>query len=256
MSEERATLEVIAPTIEEAIEKGLGDLGLTENEVEVEILDEGKRGLFGIGGRQVRVRLTVKEIDETSNEIKISESVEEPEPFFELEVSDDLPEDTVMEMESDNSLVIARETVSELLGKMKVKADVVARFGEVDESGSRPPIIVDIHGKDLSILIGRRAETLNALQFITRLIVGKELGRSVYMTVDVEGYRVRRERSLRNLAQRMATQAVKAGRRQTLEPMPPAERRIIHIELRDNKEVITESVGEDPKRKVTIIPVD
>jgi spoIIIJ-associated protein len=97
---------------------------------------------------------------------------------------------------------------------------------------------------------------LNALQFITRLIVGKELGRSVYMTVDVEGYRVRRERSLRNLAQRMATQAVKAGRRQTLEPMPPAERRIIHIELRDNKEVITESVGEDPKRKVTIIPVD
>ncbi|KAA3642154.1 MAG: hypothetical protein DWQ07_24215 [Chloroflexi bacterium] len=92
------------------------------------------------------------------------------------------------------------------------------------------------------------------MQYITRLIVGKELGRSTHLIVDVEGYRMRRERSLRQMAQKMARQAVRSGRRQSLEPMSPAERRIIHIELRDNEDVYTESEGEDPRRKVVIIP--
>jgi spoIIIJ-associated protein len=115
---------------------------------------------------------------------------------------------------------------------------------------------VDVEGDDLSILIGKRSETLNALQYITRLIVGKELERSVLIIIDVEGYRSRRERQLRQLAQRMAEQAIKTGRRQILEPMPPNERRIIHIELRGNKQVETESRGEEPHRKVTINPVE
>jgi spoIIIJ-associated protein len=116
------------------------------------------------------------------------------------------------------------------------------------------PVSVDVNGDDLSILIGRRAETLNALQYITSLIVSKEIGRYVPIIVDVEGYRVRREGQLRQLARRMADQAIKTGRRQILEPMPANERRIIHIELRENPKVSTESVGEEPRRKVTIIP--
>jgi spoIIIJ-associated protein len=111
-----------------------------------------------------------------------------------------------------------------------------------------------VHGDDLSILIGPKAETLNALQYITHLIVGKELGRSVPLVVDVEGYRERRALQIRRLARRMAEQAVKSGRRQALEPMPANERRLVHIELRENPDVTTESVGEDPRRKVTIIP--
>ncbi|MCK5429698.1 MAG: KH domain-containing protein, partial [Anaerolineales bacterium] len=118
----------------------------------------------------------------------------------------------------------------------------------------RIPIYLDINGKDLSILIGRQAETLNALQYITSLIVGKELGRSVTLIVDVEGYRLRREQQVRQLARRMAEQAVKTGRRQVLEPMPANERRFVHIELRENPEVTTESIGEGSRRKVTIIP--
>ena len=138
---------------------------------------------------------------------------------------------------------------------MKVNARVSTYFGERDDPRRRIPIRVDIEGNDLSILIGRHAETLNALQYLSALIVGKELGRAVTVVVDVEGYRQRREQQVRHLARRMAEQAVTTGRRQVLEPMPANERRFVHIELRDNDYVKTESIGEDPKRKVTIIPL-
>jgi spoIIIJ-associated protein len=135
---------------------------------------------------------------------------------------------------------------------MKVSADVTASYIDDSDYNGRKPILVDIHGDDLSILIGRKAETLNALQFITSLIVGKELGRSVPLTVDVEGYRTRRQKQLKQLANRIATQVVETGRSQALEPMPPSERRIIHIELRDHPDVYTESAGDGDRRKVVI----
>ena len=91
---------------------------------------------------------------------------------------------------------------------------------------------------------------------MSTLIVGKEIGRGINLIVDVEGYRSRREQNLRQLARRMASQAIKTGRTQTLEPMPANERRFIHLELRDNDQVTTESVGNEPRRKVTIIPVE
>jgi spoIIIJ-associated protein len=114
--------------------------------------------------------------------------------------------------------------------------------------------MVDVQGDDLSILIGKRTETLNALQYIARQIVSKELGRNVTLIIDVEGYRLRREKQLRQLARRMAEQAIKTGHKQMLEPMSPNERRIIHMELRDSPDVSTQSFGEEPHRKVTILP--
>ncbi|KAA3644966.1 MAG: protein jag [Chloroflexi bacterium] len=240
MDEHRATLEKIAPSIEEAIAEGLEELGLTEDQVEIEVLDEGQTGLFGIGNRQARVRIAVKEEGADDEPQQRRRQPREASPL-----DDDV----------DNTLEIARATVAELLERMDINAEVDAHMGEADDDDRHEaPIIVDVNGSDLSILIGRRAETLNALQYITRLIVGKELGRSTHLIVDVEGYRMRRERSLRQMAQKMARQAVRSGRRQSLEPMSPAERRIIHIELRDNADVYTESEGEDPRRKVVIIP--
>jgi spoIIIJ-associated protein len=115
---------------------------------------------------------------------------------------------------------------------------------------------VDIRGKDLSVLIGRRSETLGAFQYIASLIVGKETQQFIQLVVDVEGYRDRREKQLIQMAKRMADQVAKSGRRQTLEPMPSSERRIIHIALRDHPDVKTESTGEDPYRKVVIMPKD
>ena len=137
---------------------------------------------------------------------------------------------------------------------MNIHASVSAVLKEPEDDRSRPTLWVDVIGQDLSILIGPRAETLNALQYIASLIISKELGHNTQIVIDVEGYRVRRVQQLQQLARRMADQAVKTGRRQALEPMPAGERRIIHIELRNNPQVATESVGEDPYRKVTIVP--
>ncbi|MEK6256869.1 MAG: protein jag [Chloroflexota bacterium] len=236
MSDQRATIESIAPSVEEAIAKGADELGIAENLLDVEILDDGSKGLLGIGGRQARVRLTVKTND-----------------------GDDRPHDSgrsvkTSDEDMENAISITRETVAELLDKMNVHAEVTAHLGERESDKYQAPIIVDINGNDLSILIGQKAETLNALQFITRLIVGKEIGHSAPISVDVEGYRKRREENLRRIAKQMAEQAISSGRRQTLEPMPANERRIIHVELHENPDVETESVGQEPRRKVTINP--
>jgi spoIIIJ-associated protein len=255
MNENRATLEVIAPSIEEAIEKGLRDLGLTHDDVEINVLDEGSKGLFGLGSRQARVRLVLKSE-------KSSKQIEEAAPSIDaagLAKEDELPHYSLEDIEGDEeerqfALQVARDTVSELLQRMSVRANVSAKYIDTDVARNKQPILVDISGKDLSILIGRQSETLNALQYIATLIISKELSRSITVTIDVQGYRQRREHQIRQLAQRLADQAVKTGRRQVLEPMPANERRLIHLELRNHPQVITESVGEEPRRKVTIIP--
>lgn len=234
MAEKRTSIEVIAPTVEEAVARGAQELNLPEEALEVEILDEGSKGFLGLGSRQVRVRLTVR---------TTTIQPEEPTPVERMPDADD-----------GDAVRITHETVEELLQRMGIQARVEAHWGDVDPPGRIRPLMVNVSGDDLSILIGRRGETLSALQYITRLIVGKELKQPVAVVIDVEGYRARRERQLRMLARRMAEQAIETGRTTTLEPMPANERRIIHIELRENPNVDTESIGEGDRRKVTVIP--
>ena len=250
---ERTTLEKIAPNVEEAISQGLAELGLGKDAVDVEVLDEGSRGLLGIGGRQARVRLTVK-LDQPAAAAGSPEKLEKPQAAPQsLPIEGAEAKEADFSVLDDNLLFVSRQTVAELLEKMKVPARIEVRYGEPDEEGQRP-VLVDIHGDDLGILIGRRAEILNALQYIVNLIVSKQVEHWVQVMVDVEGYRARRERQLRQMAVRMADQAIKTGRRQVLEPMTAAERRIVHLELRDHPKVATQSIGEEPARKVTIIP--
>ena len=154
--------------------------------------------------------------------------------------------------EHDNILDGAEATISKLLYHMGLQAQVSAHYGEARDD--RRPIMVDIRGSDLGILIGRRGETLDAFQYLASLMVGKETGQYIHLVVDVEGHRDRRERQLRQLAQRMADQVTKSGRKLTLEPMTAAERRIVHIELRDHPAVTTQSFGDEPHRKITILP--
>jgi spoIIIJ-associated protein len=258
MNDNRTNLEIIAPTVEEAIEKGLNDLGLPRGSVDIDILDEGGKGLFGLGNRQARVRLTIKsETDEPEMESQLASDDSEVSPSSTRQVIEESGgehDDEPPFLGDDYILDVARDVVNELLEKMKVRATVTAEYVPTSDASSRIPVRVNVQGDDLSYLIGRQAETLNALQYISSLIINKEIGRSVPLIVDVEGYRLRRENQLRQLARRMADQAVNTGRRQVLEPMPANERRIIHIELRDNPSVSTESIGEDPRRKVTISP--
>jgi spoIIIJ-associated protein len=280
MVDKRASLEVIAPSIEEAVAKGLADLSLPEDAVDVEVLDSGSKGVFGLGFRQARVRLTIKDHPEMQPEPERGaavDMVEAAQPFgLEPSVAEkvkpaiesapaatSLPQEekanqVAAKREKDENtelvLQVASQVVEELLDRMKVQAVVTARFGEPDDAHSKTPLLVDVRGDDLSILIGPKAETLNALQYIAGLIISKELGHTVPLVLDVEGFRARRAQQIRQLARRMADQAIKTGRRQVLEPMPASERRLVHIELRDHPQVTTESVGEEPRRKVTIIP--
>jgi spoIIIJ-associated protein len=243
MSEEITKLEVIAPSVEEAIENGLHELGLTEADVEVEILDEGKKGLLGLGTRQARVAIKIKPRGvETASKVSVSS---------EKDSSQVQPADEEEALGESEEVEIAREVIETILEKMHVNANISVRLGKSD-SDRIQPVLIDIEGNDLSFLIGRKAETINALQFITSLIVGRELGRWIPLQIDVQHYRKRREDELRKLARRIADQVADTGRNQALEPMPPNERRIIHLELHDHPLVETESEGEDPSRKVIV----
>jgi spoIIIJ-associated protein len=138
---------------------------------------------------------------------------------------------------------------------MGVHGKVVARTSaELVEEGDEAALVLDVMGKDLGILIGRQAETLQAMQYLVRLMLSKSLGRWEPVVVDVESYRARRRRSLRRLALRMAERAVSSRRRVILEAMPAHERRIIHLALHDHPGVTTRSMGEGDHRKVTIVP--
>lgn len=260
---ERTTLEIIAPTVEEAIAQGLEQLGLTADAVSVEVLDAGNKGLFGLGKPHVRVRLTVnppagsvpivsavmetrtEPAEKSKKEAKYAEKKSEPVAVKQAE----------SQPEHDPVLDHTEAVVSKLLHLLNLEAQVSAHYGAPGRD-ERRNINVDIRGNDLSVLIGRRSETLSAFQYVASLIIGKETEQFIQLTVDVEGYRERREKQLIQMAKRMADQVAKSGRRQTLEPMPSDERRIIHIALRDHPQVTTESTGDDPYRKVTIIPKD
>jgi spoIIIJ-associated protein len=269
MSQEKTTLEVIAPTVDDAVQKGLAQLNLPQDAVDVEVLDAGSRGLFGLGSRQARIRLTIKPRREDTKEypeglvpqdvikgtaarrlddVQVSMPAEEMLPPLEG-YAEDQP---VPPVDEDETLRVSREVVTELIDKMKVRAKVTATYRSNEDESDEEVVLVNVEGNDLSILIGRRSETLNSIQYIASLIICKRLDRWIPLVIDVQGYRARRERQLRQMAHRMAEQAIHTGRRQVLEPMPANERRLIHIELRDHPQVATESIGEEPNRKVTI----
>ena len=240
----KRSVEASGKDVDAAIAQGLAELGRTRDEVEIEVLSEGSRGLFGLGAEEARVRISVIEPRVVEKYVEEIEVEEEEKKVKELAAP--LLEKDFQQM--------ARGTLKELLAKMGIRAQVVIRQKVDVEEGELPPVVLDIVGDDLGILIGRRGETLAALQYITRLMVSRKTRRWYPLVVDVEQYKVRRERSLRRLAQRMAERVSFSRQPIALEAMPAYERRIVHITLRDHPSVTTESVGEGDQRKVTIIP--
>lgn len=247
MGEMGQAIEVTGADVEAAIAAGLARLGVDQDAVEIEVLDEGSRGVFGLGARETRVRLTPKpEAEPRRAPVVSTEPVAPP-----------VPEPVDRTVEKRDDVEVARGVLVELLELLDMDdAHVDVRQAEpaADEDEKEPPLVLNVHGPDADELVGRRGKTLAALQHITRLIVGRELAGRVHLVVDVDGFKARREKSLRRLAQRVAQQAMKTDRTVVLEPMPPYERRIIHLALRDHPHVTTQSVGEGDRRKVTIIP--
>jgi len=152
---------------------------------------------------------------------------------------------------------ISRDVVATLLDKMGILAavEVTDRGGQVDAANNEvAPLVLNLVGDDLGMLIGRRGETLRDLQFIARLIISRRLGVWPNVVIDVENYKTKRVVALESLARRIADQVRKTRKPVALEPMPASERRIIHLALRDDPDVYTESTGQDEARKVQILP--
>ncbi len=265
MTENYQEIEVSGQDVDEAIDSGLDQLGVARNQVEIEVLDEGRRGLLGIGGREALVRLRVKAAPKPAPAPARPKLV--PKPPAEIEpvamaktavvTADveqkvaDIPE---LQTPSATEIETAVNVVEGLLEHMAIEASVSSRLSEPDDLTGRRLAILDIEGDDLSFLIGPRGETLDALQYVSRLMVGHRLQQRAHFVIDIDGYRERREQALSRLAERMAGKAVKRGSPITLEAMPAHERRIIHMALRDSADVTTESTGEGKRRRVRIYP--
>ncbi len=245
-------------------------LGLRRSEVEVEVLHPGSRGVLGIGAEDARVRLIEKPqatpaapppAEPSQRDERVSSQAKEPAPVSPPSVVAIKPaEEPAVEAESrveDSDLAnLSRIILENLLVQMGLSATVETRIGYdlIEEDSETPPLVLNIQGEDLGILIGRRGETLRALQYLVRLMVSHQIKQWSNLVVDVEDYRMRRRRTLRSLAQRMAERVAYSGQVRALEPMPAHERRIVHMCLRDHPHVRTHSVGEGERRKVTIIP--
>jgi spoIIIJ-associated protein len=294
-------VEAEGRTVNEATENALQQMGLRREQVDVEVLSEGRPRLLGFRGEPARVRVTalppppaptprpVREVsepeDEDEEDYEDEEEGDEDDDEEEYEddedeESEDQDEDEEYEDEDDEEeepipAPVRRAPVAEvkpvpvndedvasavavlqnLLRLMAVEADVVSRAPETAGDGiGLTEAVLDVEGDDLGLLIGRRGQTLASLQYLVNLIVSKQTNRRVAFAVDVDGYRRRREEALVGLAKRTAARVRGTGRSVTLEPMPPNERRIVHLALQDDPAVVTVSIGEGEARKVAITP--
>lgn len=225
------SIEISARTVAEAVELALAQLGKDRDEVAIAVLDSGEAG----GEALVRVSIVDDE--------------DEPEP----------PPPTASESYSGDMVALARRMLEDLLERMDIHAYVTAvtsrvpgQRGDIEET-----VTLHIEGADeeaMGLLIGRRGETLRSLQFLLNLLVSRRVQRWPQIVVDVGNYRQRRQESLEGLARRMAERVRQSGRPISLEPMAAYERRIVHLALRDDATIYTESTGEGENRKIVIYP--
>ena len=283
------SVESSAKTMEEAISLGLEKLEASIADVTIDILDEGSKGFLGIlGSKPVVVRLTVREDAEQEDDVLSSVNLESAMKASEKKSNrkrNEKPkaekaakaEKPVKEPKAEKPAKPAKETetVKEEAPKAEPAAQSTACDPETAEGKAQSFLLdvtrlmgvnvtvnarrdedgnvrVDMFGDTLGILIGRRGETLDALQYLTSLYVNRGQEGYTRVTLDTENYRAKREEALRRLANRMANRAVKTGRKVVMEPMNPYERRILHSALQQNDAVTTHSEGEEPNRHVVI----
>lgn len=284
------SVEVSGADIESAIAEGLKQLDVSRENVIVDILDEPSRGLLGIGARMARVRLTTAVAPRSEREEFVSSAeaaeqeaatVSQPQPSAhdEAAASDDNDQEydqydvynaaneddegdiggKVREVvtdvnELDDDVQVGKAKLVEILRLMNIEAEVDIERATPDVVTQRAPWVLHIHGDDLGVLIGHRGKTLSALQYITRLVASRDVQQRADFIIDIEDYKTRRQESLERMAYRLAADAIRRHRTVKMEPMPPHERRIIHMALRDNPQIETVSEGEGSHRRVMIIP--
>ena len=276
--------EYTAKSVEEALEKALNEMMLTREDIHYEIVQQPTKGFLGFGQKDAVVRVSKKDAAETKVEavgvkaVKTEEKaeipVQEPTPVVEVVVDDTEEQeaevsfeeafDTDIDEETEEFDVVAAKAdkkelyeAAEVKGRAflakifdEMKLDVVI---DVKENGGY--LVFDLQGENLGILIGRRGDTLDSLQFLLNLVINDKNNAKVKGIIDIENYRAKREETLIGLGHKLAAKARKTGQKVVLEPMNPQERRIIHMALQNDKRVTTYSEGEEPYRKVVIEPV-
>ncbi len=241
-------IEKKAPNIEEAFrlaERELEQMGVEYEVISKEVMEKGKSGFFGIGAVPARVRITYEEVVKEA-----PAAVEEPAaaPVQEKAetAAETKSEPVVFEVPAGSSAEQAKTFIDGLLAKLGIQGEA---FPSVTEEGN---LLIDIRGEDMGAVIGRRGDTLDAIQYLTSLSINRGREEHIRVTLDTEGYRAKREESLQRLARKMAGKVLKYHKNMTLEPMNPYERRIIHAALQDYNGVTTYSTGTEPNRRVVV----
>jgi len=240
------SIEVEGKTPEEAIKKALEVLDTSRDKVKVEVLDEGSKGLFGmIGSKQAKVRATILEIDD----LKISQPAG----------NNFVPRSTVTATIPPRPILDARESEAAKAGSAReVLEEILRRMGfsaRIEENETDDKIILLVEaGEDSNILIGRRGKNLEGLQYIVSRICSKKDENSKPIIIDIEGYRQRRKEMLESMARRLASKAKSSRREMETEPLTAGERRLIHMALKDDHDVHTQSRGDGPLKNVVIKP--
>ena len=264
------TLEMSGRTEDQAINAALQELGMDRDDVSVEILERAKRGIFGIGATQARVRLSY-EIEDPKKDVPAEKPAEktgkkqikEDKPAKQPQqkqpsqkkisekAATKAPEKAAAITPNDESEEYAeiRSFLSGLLERMDVNADI--EIAPRDNGG----INVNLSGSGMGSVIGRRGETLDAIQHLTNYVINKGNDKHMHISIDAESYRSKREDSLTKLAEKMAEKAIKYKRSMALEPMNSYERHVIHTALQNYEGVTTASTGEEPNRRVVVTPV-
>ncbi len=251
--------EYSAKTVSDAITEATMDLGITSDRLEYEVIDKGSAGFIGIGSRPAKIKAREKsEASEIVNEIKekvvkevkpVKEEKVEKEVKVEAEVKE-VKEAKAEKKASSLSKEEVEKTVVEFLDKvfaaMELKVNVKVSFDE--ES-----VNVDLEGDDMGMLIGKRGQTLDSLQYLLSLVINKNNEGYLRVKLDTENYRERRKKTLENLAKNIAFKVKRTKRPVSLEPMNPYERRVIHSALQNDKYVFTKSEGEEPYRHVVVM---
>lgn len=243
------SIEKVAKTVDEAVTDALIELGATTDEVEIEIIEKGSKGIFGLGAKLAKVRVSLKEkVTETIKTITLESKKEEVivEPVVEVipkeEVKSAKPAINMEEAENK-----AKAFLNNVLMAMGINATMTTEIVQ-------DRIQINISGEKMGVIIGKRGETLDSLQYLTNIVVNKDNSGYIKVMIDTENYRARREETLRKLAYKLAKKASQTRKPVILEPMNPYDRRIIHSVLQDSKTVKTHSEGKEPFRKVVITP--
>ncbi len=242
-------IEVSAKTVQDALTEASIKLGLTSDQVEYEVIEKGSTGFLGIGNKPAKIRARKKE--ETPVEKKVEEAPAPEKDIEETTVKEE-PASKETKPEKKEKVLVdpkvsAREFLTAVLEKMQIEAEL-----EISDNQEEDCLDIEIKGKNMGILIGKRGQTLDSLQYLTSLVVNKGTDEYVRIKLDTENYRQRREETLENLARNIAYKVKKTKRPVSLEPMNPYERRVIHYALQNDNFVTTYSEGEEPYRHVVV----